>query len=483
MSDRMVELDERDSARNSDGPVTPTEDDEKGSIIRFPAYLPSIASLDLDRTDEEDGYSSPTLVSIEDSGSEMGAPLGLGGFNLQGNYYAPYPDGYLSDEYELATRCIKGRAQTPRRRVRRRKHIRSLSDFAATRSQHNCFSQICLRPRNHRTPSGTPVIASIPVLNKSLPECWVDYSSTSYCHSEPRSDTEMELATSHSNHTHQVQYPSNGVSLRDRLGPLRQYEIERQCSQIMVTGGPWAGFYEMKDRVQGRRSWATEKSEIHWSVDAKAWLLRSTTARRGQCVAMLREDSITPYGSPQAWRVSLSGRMRSVHDTYAFTPNLSMSCTPASGVGVRGGFVDMKLDLELNTVIRIRRGLGVARFIGPLEEEEKVGTFVGVELFSSTGLHNGTRNNMLYFEAKENHGVFVKYPGGIIEQFGTVSPICEETLVNLLSLGRDFGPLTERQENKVVRTLLAICEHGKIFCSKYEDILELILLYELMIIY
>lgn len=477
----MVELDKPDSARNSDGPATPIEDDEKGSVIRFPTHHNSIASFDFDRTDEEDGTSSPTFVSIEESGSEAGTPLGLGGFSLLSNHYAEYPYGDLSDEYELDTRCIKGKARTPRRRTKRRKHIRSLSDFAAIRSPNNCFSQICLRPRNQRTPSGTPVIASIPVLNKSLPECYVDYSSTSYCYSESRSDTEVELVNSRPNHTQQVQCPTKAVPLRERLSPSRQYEIERRCTQIMVTGGPRAGFYDMKDRIQGRRSWATDKSEIHWSVGAKAWLLRSTKARRGQCVAMLKEDSITPYGSPQPWRVSLTGRTISMHDTYAFTPKPSMTCTPA-GVGTVGGPLEMDPDLELNTVVRIRRGLGVTRFIGPLEEEGKVGTFVGVELFSPTGLHNGTRNNMLYFEAKENHGIFVSYPGGIIEQFGTVSQICEETLVNLLSLGKEFGPLTERQENKVIRRLLAIYDHVKLFCSKYEDTLELILLYELMIL-
>jgi len=288
----------------------------------------------------------------------------------------------------------------------------------------------------------------------------------------------VELPSSRFNHTQQDQYPTKAFCLRDRFSQPRKYEIEGRCTQIMVTGGPRAGFYDIKDRVQGRRSWATEKSEIHWSVGAKAWLLRSTEARRGQCVAMLREDSITPCGSSQTWRVSLKGRTYSMHDTYAFTPKLSMTCTPASGVGI----LELHPDLELNTVVRIRRGLGVVRFVGPLEDGRKVGTFVGVELFSPTGLHNGTRNNMLYFEAKENHGIFVSYPGGIIEQFGTVSQICEETLVNLLSLGEEFGPLTERQENKVIRTLLAIYDHGKIFCSKCEDVLELILLYELIIL-
>jgi len=474
----MLEIDEPDSARDSDGPVTPTEDDEKVSVIRFAARIPSIASYDFEPTDEEDVTSSPTFISIDESGSEAGAPLGLSLFNPE-DYYAEYPAGNLSDEYELDTGCIKGKARTPRRRTRRRKHIRSLSDFAASRGQHNCLSQICLRPRNGRTASGTPLIASIPVLNQSLPECYVDYNSSG-CYSESRSDTEVELATSRSTHTQREQSSTKPLHLRER--PSREYEIERVCTQIMVTGGPRAGCYNMKDRVQGRRSWATEKSEIHWSVGAKAWLLRSTEARRGMCVAMLKEDSITPYGSPEPWRVSLAGRMRSVHDAYAFTPDRSMTCTPASGVGVLGGHFEEDPDLELNTVVRVRRGLGVTRFIGQLEEEEKVGTFVGIELFSPTGLHNGTRNNMLYFEAKQNHGIFVSYPRGIIEKFGTVSQICEEILMNLLSKGKEFGTLTKKQENKVVRTLLAICDNRKIFCSKYEDILELILLYELMIL-
>lgn len=476
----MLEINEDTcSARDSDGPATPTEDDEKGSVIRFPTHLPSICSYDFYPTDEEDGTASLTFISIEESESEAGAAHGLSIFNFGSNYNVEYPGGDMSDEYELDAITRMRKAQTPRRNTRRRKHARSLSDFAASKHQRSCFSQMCLRPRNGRTNSGTPVIASIGVLNKSFPEYYVDYSS-SCCFSESRSDTELEFSTSLTNRTKGAQSPRNMMPFRDRS--KTRNEIPRRCTQILVSGGPRAGFYDMKDRVQGRRSWATDQSEIHWSVGAKAWILRSTKARRGMCVAMLKEDTITPYGSPQPWRVSLAGRTRSVHDSYAFTPDMSMTCTPASGFGVLGDLPEITPALKLNTLVRIRRGLGVTRFIGELEDEDKVGTFVGIELFSPNGLHNGIRKKMSYFEAKENHGIFVRYPGGIIEQFGKISQMGEVILGNLLSKGRELRTITIKLENSIARTLLAIFDHRKIFCVDRDDILELILLYELAIL-
>jgi len=475
------------SARDSDGPKTPTGDDEKGSVIRFAANLPSFyANYGFCPTDEEDCTSSLTFISLEESESEVLAPHGLSMINNVGSdYRTEYPGGNFRDEYELDTFCRWRKAKTPRRSSRRRKHARSLSDFAANRDQRNCLTQMFLRPRNGRTDSGTPVIASISVLNKCLPDYYCDYHS-SCCYSESRSDTELELANSLTNITKSTQSPKL-VPFRERS--QRSYEIERQCPRILLIGGPRAGFYNMEGRVQGRRSWATDQSEIHWSTGAKAWLLRSKKARRGMCVAMLKEDCITPYGSPQPWRVSLLGKNRSVHEAYGFTPDESMTCTPASGFGVSRLLPAIKPTLELNTVVRIRRGLGVTRFIGELEDNDISGTFVGVELFSPNGLHNGIRNKMLYFEAKENHGVFVRYEG-ILEQFGQISQMGEVTLGNLLSKGRKVRSFTIRLENTITRTLLAIFDHRKIFCSNKEDsnkedkedILELILFYALVIL-
>ena len=144
--------------------------------------------------------------------------------------------------------------------------------------------------------------------------------------------------------------------------------------------------------------------------------MRSKGARRSMCVAMLKEDTVSPCTSPQPWRVSLNGKAHSAHDAYAFKSDRSMVCTPSSVSGDFGNHTPWGRKLEVNTVVRIHRGLGVARFIGPVEDKE--GIFVGVELFAPIGLHNGTRNELFYFEARPMHGIFVCYPEGIIEQFG-----------------------------------------------------------------
>jgi hypothetical protein len=203
-------------------------------------------------------------------------------------------------------------------------------------------------------------------------------------------------------------------------------------------------------------------------------------SRRGMCLAMLKDDTINPCSSRKAWRVSRAGKIRRMHDSYGFKPDYSMVCTPACEWGVLGT-PEYKPTVEENTVVRIRRGLGVARFIGPLDDKE--GTFVGVELFTPTGLHNGTRNGLFYFEARPKYGIFVRYPGGILEEFSQVSQRGETTIENVLTEAKKIRRVTIALEDRLIRTLLATCDCQKIFCADDVFILELILLYGLVMFY
>lgn len=468
-------------SEKSDRPVTPREYEnqyERGITHKILTHC----SFGLCSTDEEDGTSSPTVISLDESETETGDLFvdRSSVLNFQRSYRSELPDCTVSDEYEPHIGYCKRKAVTPWCR-RASKHRRAISDFANRKTLRKYLSPMYLRPRNGRTSSGTEVIASIVCLNQSLAECYASDSS-SCVSSESRSESEQEFSRSSSfNSRSELNAKSARNTLKCQICPeKRVMEMKKPCPQIMVSGGPRAGFYDLKKRIQGRRSWGTAKWEIRWSVDAKAWLLRSKGSRRGMCVAMLKEDTINPCTSPQPWRVSLNGRTRSMHDAYAFKPDRSMLCTPSCETGVLGDLPEWGTTLEVNTVVRIRRGLGVARFIGPVEGKE--GIFVGVELFTPTGLHNGTRNELFYFEARPNHGIFVSYPGGIIEQFGWVSQKGETAIENVLTEGKKVMRVTSSLENRVIKKLIATCYSQEIFCAEDVAILGTILLYDLVML-
>merc|ERR1719233_189983 len=248
----------------------------------------------------------------------------------------------------------------------------------------------------------------------------------------------------------------------------------KQSSQIMVSGGPLPGFYNMKDRIHGRPSWSSGKATIYWSIVSRAWLLSRAGSRRGLCLAMLREDTINPCYSLKPWRICSNGSANCRTELYSFKPDKRMLCTPS--------FFDTPkhTEIEEDVLVRVRRGLGIARFIGKLEDQD--GTFVGVELFTPTGLNNGTRKGFFYFEAKEDHAIFVRCPEGVIEHFGQVTDKGAAAIDNILSAGKKIRRLTKNLENRVIRTLLATAHNQAIFCARRIEILEIILLYELVMV-
>jgi len=346
-------------------------------------------------------------------------------------------------------------------------------------SKSNCIpDKVYLCKRNGRTISGTEVIRSFACLTEVFSDCYIqDSSSESHCLSEQFHPSSDDLSLDfNSIMTTQPSLLSAGKS-PSRWLSLPAWEIKRS-SQIMVTGGPLPGFYDMKGRIHGRPSWYSEKAVLYWSIKSKAWLLSGACSRRGTCLAILLEDTINPCYSHIPWRVSSSGSANSTNEVYLFKPDKHMVCIPCAGTGILDK--PMHMDIEENVIVRVRRGLGIARFIGKLEDQD--GTFVGVELFVPTGLNNGTRKGFFYFEAKQDHGVFVRCPEGVIEQFGHVTDKCATIMGNLLSAGKKIRRLNRNLENHVIRTLIATAQNRSIFCACRIEILEIILFYELIMI-
>jgi len=405
-------------------------------------------------TDDDDCTSSLTVISfggLEDSESDS-VEFCSHIFSLRSPEYA------VSDNEEI-NNCTRG------------SHRRVFSNLSEGRKKKADGSTHVL-PRNGGTVSGTPLIRSFRCL---LPECVQDYSENdSWCEALELEESfgECTLDFTSSLKIKFPQEPRQKSSVKRLSTPGSEM---RQCSQIMVTGGPLAGFYDMKDRVQGRPSWGSSKAEIHWSIEAKAWLLRPVGTRRSVCLAMLRDDTINPCFTLELWRTGLNHGTTSIHQTFSFKSDQSMVCTPSSGSGIFD--IPSEKAIEENTVVRVRRGLGVARFIGPLEDQ--VGTFVGVELFTPTGLNNGTRKGFFYFEAKPRYGVFVRCPVGVTEQFGQVSDQGATMIDNLLTSGKKVRRLSRVVENRVIKIVLATCESRSLFCTSSMKILEIILFYEL----
>jgi len=336
---------------------------------------------------------------------------------------------------------------------------------------------VYISPRNGRTISGTPVIRSFACVSEALADCWIqDSGSESRCSWQQCESSSEEISLDFNSvmNTHLSAF-SFGKNT-NRL-PLREWEIDPSL-QIMVTGGPLPGFYDMKCRIHGRPSWSSGKAVLYWCIESKAWLLSCARSRRGTCLAMLLEDTINPCYSQTPWRVSLNGTANCMNEVYLFKPDKRMVCTPSAGSGIFDK--PLPMEIEENVIVRVRRGLGIARFVGKLEDKD--GTFVGVELFTPTGLHNGTRKGFFYFEAKQDYGIFVRCPKGIIEQFGHATDKAATIIGNLLTAGKKIRRVNQNLENRVIRTLLATVHNSTIFCACKIEILEIILFYELMMI-
>jgi len=423
---------------------------------------PSAYSVEYSTTDDEDRTSSPTVISLEEDSGSRTIEFFPRIFPFRSR---SIPEVTLSDIGEEADRSHE---------VKTHKRV-----FSCILKKSTSPENVYLRPRNGRTISGTPVIRSCACLIKVLPDCYVqdDSSSESRCLSKQlESSSEDLLLDFTSIMTTHLTLLSPGKS-SGRWSSLRTWEMKKS-SQIMVSGGPLPGFYDMKDRIHGRPSWSSGKAVLHWSIDSKAWLLSSADSRRGMCLAILRENTINPCYSLTPWRVSWNGSAHSMNEAYSFKTDKRIVCTPSAG---RGMFDEpQQTDIEENVIVRVRRGLGIARFIGKLEDQD--GTFVGVELFSPTGLNNGTRKGFFYFEAKQDHGIFVRYPAGVFEQFGQVTDKVATIIDNLLTAGKKVRRLNQNLENRVIQTLLITAQNRAIFCACKIEILEIILFYELIMV-
>jgi len=262
--------------------------------------------------------------------------------------------------------------------------------------------------------------------------------------------------------------------LEDKRRRTRRGSEMEPCYQIQVLRGPRPGLYALGARVDGRPSWVSNSSSLQWCIRVRSWILRDMGKRKFMCLAMLKADAINPCISRQLWRVASHSR-HALYDNYAFKVDTQMKCV---GVGPPGVFQAKKAKFKENMMVKVKRGLGIARFIGPLEDKE--GTFVGVELFAPRGLHNGYRKGLFYFEAKSKHAVFVRYPEGVIDFFGHISDKAAILVEELLTMVASVPSITERAKERSIKALVKISESKNLFCASIEKILKLILFYELV---
>jgi len=333
------------------------------------------------------------------------------------------------------------------------------------------------RSRFWRTNSGTPIVKSKAGLRLGLGPYFDDESSSSVHY--------RDLSLSWSTFDLYTEYrldcwsPLECKSVHcdkpeDKRRRTRRGSEMEPCYQIQVFRGPRPGLYALSGRVDGRPSWVSNSSSLQWCISVRSWILRDIGKRKFMCLAMLRADVINPCISMQLWRVATHSR-HALYDNYAFKADTQMKCV---GVGPSGVFQAKKANFRENMMVKVKRGLGIARFIGPLEDQE--GTFVGVELFAPRGLHNGCRKGLFYFEAKRKHAVFVRYPEGVIDFFGHISDKAAILVEELLTMVAPVPSITERAKERSIKALVKISESKNLFCASIEEILKLILFYELV---
>jgi hypothetical protein len=166
----------------------------------------------------------------------------------------------------------------------------------------------------------------------------------------------------------------------------------------------------------------------------------------------------------------------SFSEAYAFRIDNKMSCTKY--YGSRRLTVSMNAMIEELTVVKVKRGVGIVRFVGPLED--KSGTFAGIELFTPTGLNNGTRKGFFYFEAKTNHGVFVRYPEAVIETLGPLNDLNATFIDDILTTTRRVWEIPKPSIEHFVRIMVLLEDGETLFCSSALNILGIILFYEMV---
>jgi len=197
--------------------------------------------------------------------------------------------------------------------------------------------------------------------------------------------------------------------------------------------------------------------------------------------AVLSVDSNNPCVTTSKWRVgkgAKKGKSHSFYDTYAFKVDHEMLCTKYEDEDDdNASNMPCSLITE-STLVKVRRGVGIVRFVGHLED--KKGMFAGVELFSPNGLNNGTRKGFFYFEAKPKHGVFVRIPDAVKEIFGPVSDRVATFIDDLLVTVRRIRKISESAVERLMRIMIILKDGESLFCSSKVNVLGIILYYELL---
>jgi len=264
-----------------------------------------------------------------------------------------------------------------------------------------------------------------------------------------------------------------------------QKELSRRGSELVppnkiwITGGPYPGLYSKDGKLNGRPKWLGAEAQVCWCPDARGWLLISKqSSELDAALAMLCVDSNHPCITTTKWRVgkgAKKGVSHSFYETYAFKVDNSMLCTKYVGSSR-----ELLNEIEESTLVKVRRGIGIVRFVGPLED--KSGMFAGVELFSPTGLNDGTRKGFFYFEAKPKHGVFVRVPHAVKQNFGPVSDRVATFMDDLLETAGRVKEISEAAIERLMKIMVLLGNDESVFCGRKINVLGIILFYDLVML-
>jgi len=265
----------------------------------------------------------------------------------------------------------------------------------------------------------------------------------------------------------------------------KEFDRTRRGSEILppkqmwISGGPCPGLYVSLGRAYGRPKWLGKEAKVCWNPRAKAWLLMSrNTKEEDLALAILPVDSNNPCVTTK-WRVgkkAKAGIGYSFFDTYAFDVDNRMKCSKYLGGSERNFESSLIVD---STIVKVNRGIGIVRFVGPFDDQK--GMFAGIDLFSPSGLHNGTKKRIFYFEARPMHGVFVRLPGAVKHIYGHVSDKIATLIDELLSTARTFTQISEPTIERLVKIIVHIKDCKTLFFKSKLNVLGIILFYEVII--
>lgn len=367
------------------------------------------------------------------------------------------------------------------------------NDYEWHASSHNSSSaiiksielgQIRKPPEHNRSESGTPIISGI---SNVLPDV-VGFSPSitrGFVISRPEV-RELSISETQKSETSDDESEENVVTVIDKGRRRRPTKIDQSRrgserhppKEIWISGGPCPGLYVNVGKAHGRPKWLGEEAKVCWNPQARAWLLMSkNTKQDDSALAMLCVDANHPCITTMKWRVgkrAKKGISYTFYDTYAFKVDYGMSCTRY--LGEFENRVECSLTVD-STLVKIKRGIGIVRFVGPLED--KCGKFAGVELFSPIGLNNGTRKGFMYFEARPKHGVFVRLPGAV-KVFGSVSDRIATFIDDVLVTARRFKDVSEPAVERLIKIIILLKDWKTLFCKSRLNVLGIILFYDLI---